>query len=207
MFCICLLEWLLRARHSFSLHESILFAYACGWALFSGAVAYVCYLAIDPMVRRYYPDALVSMQAVLTGAKRDAQLGRDMLWGLGIGVLINLLSSLLSSGGKMYSTSGFTPRALAGLWLVDLRIGAWIALLAMSILVPISRFRRKRNMRFGTLGIIIAETALFCLQDMPAVPDPSAWYAQAALFGYAAIAAAIVYAARLSAKSRPEVEA
>src|SRR5579864_8176328 len=106
-----------------------------------------------------------------------------MLWGLGIGVLVNLLSGLigLRIGERLYTSSGFTPRSLAGLWLGDLRLGAWIALLAMAVLVPVFRFRRKRNLRFGTLGIIIAETGVFCLRDMPAVPDASAWYAQAAL--------------------------
>jgi Protein kinase domain len=203
MFWISVGEWLLVARHSFSLHEAILAACACSWALAMGALACICYVAVDPALRWFYPDALVSLQKTLTGAKRDAMLGRDILFGLGIAVLMNLLQTvpLLGAGEKLYTTSGLTSRGLAGLWLTDLRTGAWVALLALTVITPLSRFRRKRKMRFGVLGIVIAETGLFFLKDLPGVPDVSAWYAPAPLLGYAALAAVTLYGARLSAGS------
>jgi len=58
-------------------------------------------------------------------------------------------------------------------------------------------------MRFGALGVIIAETGIFCLKDMPPMPDVSAWYAQAPLLGYAAFAGLTFYAARLAVGSGP----
>lgn len=203
MFWICSGEWLLVARHSLSVREAVLASYALSWALAMGVLAYLCYLAMDPTVRRLYPDMLVSLQKVLTGARRDALLGRDILYGLGLAVLINLIGSAaaLLSGEKICDSSGFTPRELAGLWLGDLRLGTWIGLIALASFIPLIGRRRKRRMRFGALGIVIAETGMFFLKDMPAVPDASAWYAQGPLWGYAALAVLTVYAARLVVQS------
>src|SRR5438045_2668945 len=161
-------------------------------------LAYLCYVAIDPTVRRFRPDKLVSLQTVLTGGRRDSQLGRDILFGLGIAVLMNL-----AGVGATWDSSGFTPRALAAIWVRDLRIGVWIGMFALAFLLPLFGHRREPRMRLGALAIIVAETGLFCLKHIPAVPDASGWYAQAPLLGYAAFAALTIYAARLAAGSGP----
>ena len=109
--------------------------------------------------------------------------------------------SALSSGLNVYGSSGISPRAFAGSWLGDLRLGIWVGLFAQAVLSPVLRRRHKRPMRFGALGVIIAETGIFCLRDMPPVPDASAWYAQAPLLGYAVLAGLTMYAARLAAGS------
>jgi len=201
MFSICSAEWLLVARHSFRVQEAFLAADGLSWALATSALAFLVYLALDPTVRRIYPDMLVSLQRVLTGARRDALLGWDILCGLLIAALANLFVSLtaFNAAGKTYDTSALTLRGLAGLWMADLRLGAWIGLLALACSTPLMGLRRRRRMRFGALGVIIAETGIFCLKDMPAVPDASAWYAQAPLVGYAALVLLTVYAARLAA--------
>lgn len=205
MFWICAAEWLIVGWHSFTLRQAALASFALSWALAMGVLAYIGYLAIDPTLRRVYPDMLVSLQGILTGGRRDALLGRDILYGLGIAVLASLLSRGVALRGMQnaYNPSALTPRVLAGIWLADLRLGAWVGLFAMALLMPIFALRRKRRMRFGALGVVIAETGIFCLRDMPPVPDVSAWYAQGPLLGYAAFAALAVYGARLAVGSGP----
>ena len=203
MFWICAVQWVLAATHSFSVHEAALASAALSWALAMGVLAYLCYVAIDPAVRRAYPDMLVSLQTVLTGGKRDALLGRDILFGLGMGVLISVLLNLRSPGGpaKLDDYSGLTLRSLAAIWMGDLRLGVWVGLGMLALLSPLFGLRRKRRMRAGALGVVIAETTLFCLRDMPPVPDTSAWYASAPIVGYLVFAALAAYAARLAVGS------
>jgi serine/threonine protein kinase len=201
VFWISFAEWLLVARHSLNPHEAILAAYALSWALLLGGLAWVGYVAVDPLLRRLYPHLLISLQQVLTGGRRDNLLGRDVLWGLTLAVWLNLLTMALtlSAGEKIYASSSLILRDLAGLWLSDLRIGILVGLLFLAFIIPL-RSRFKRRLRFGAVAAIVAETGLFCLKDLPPVPDASVWYAQAPLIGYGALAAAAIYAARLSVR-------
>jgi hypothetical protein len=126
-------------------------------------------------------------------------LGRDILCGLGIAIVITLASSNSPlAGGRSASAAEGTLRALAGIWLGDLRLGAWVGLFFLTLMTRVFGWRRNRKMRFGALGVVIAETGVFCLRDMPSVPDASAWYAQAPLLGYAAFGLLAIYAVRLA---------
>jgi len=82
-----------------------------------------------------------------------------------------------------------------------LRLGVWIGLSVLMLLVALMGLLGKKRIRRGALAVVIAETVLFCLKDMPAVHDVSDWYAQAPLLGYAALALLTVYGARLAAGS------
>ena len=205
MFWICAAEWVLVARHSFTVREAVAAAFGLSWALAMGTLAYLGYIAIDPTLRRIYPEALVSLQKLLTGGRRDAVLGRDILCGLGIAIVISFASRNLGLfGGRSASPEeGLTLRALAGIWLGDLRLGAWVGLFFLTLMTRVFGWRRNRQMRFGALGVVIAETGLFCLRDMPSVPDVSAWYAQAPLLGYAAFGLLAIYAVRLAVGKSP----
>jgi serine/threonine-protein kinase len=67
------------------------------WAVLFWAV----YLAVEPFVRRYWPQTLVSWTTVLQGRVRDAIVGRDVLVGaaLGVGVALLIRSTALAGAG------------------------------------------------------------------------------------------------------------
>ena len=201
MFCICAGEWVCLGRHALTVREAVRASTALSWALAMGVVVCLGYLAIDPMARRIFPDMLVSLQQVLMGARRDANLGRDILGGLGTGAVISLVVQIRGPKGMHFTYDYSTPRALAGIWLGDLRLGVWIGLSFLMLLVPLLGLLGKKRIRRGALAVVIAETVLFCLKDMPAVHDVSDWYAQAPLLGYAALALLTVYGARLATGS------
>ena len=48
---------------------------------------WVLYLALEPYVRRYWPQAIISWTRVLGGRWRDPLVGRDVLYGVILGVL------------------------------------------------------------------------------------------------------------------------
>jgi Protein kinase domain len=64
-----------------------------GEALFAGGLLFVMYLAVEPAVRRYWPDSLLGWTRLLRGRFVDARVGRDVLVGLAAGALTQLLLS------------------------------------------------------------------------------------------------------------------
>ena len=59
--------------------------------VFYAAMFWAIYLALEPFVRRYWPQALVSWTTLLSGRVRHPIVGRDVLLGTALGVAIALL--------------------------------------------------------------------------------------------------------------------
>ena len=60
-------------------------------------MVWVNYIAIEPFVRRLWPELLVSWSRLLEGRLRDPRVGRDLLVGTVIGVFTVVLTTLLSN--------------------------------------------------------------------------------------------------------------
>ncbi|HEX7706592.1 MAG TPA: bifunctional serine/threonine protein kinase/MFS transporter [Thermoanaerobaculia bacterium] len=69
------------------LHEVAILQRSLSEALLWAALVYVLYLALEPFVRRRWPDHLISTARLLAGNLRDPMVGRDVLIGLLGGVL------------------------------------------------------------------------------------------------------------------------
>ena len=90
-----LITWLLNDPHGGEAQtEQTRFYLAVGEALFSGGLLYVMYLALEPSVRRHWPDSLLGWTRLLHGEILDARVGRDILVGLAGGATILLLFGL-----------------------------------------------------------------------------------------------------------------
>jgi hypothetical protein len=76
-----LFPWLLRAHHLAGPDELGIFVRGLERTAFLAAVTWVLYLAVEPWVRRYWPQALVVWSRMLAGRWRDPLVGRDMLCG------------------------------------------------------------------------------------------------------------------------------
>jgi hypothetical protein len=61
-------------------------------SLFRTAVLWLVYLALEPYVRKLWPKALISWSRILAGRFRDPMVGRDILAGVTLGLLITVLS-------------------------------------------------------------------------------------------------------------------
>ena len=55
--------------------------------LFGAALVWALYLAIEPYIRRHWPQAIISWSRLLAGRLRDPLLGRDLLIGVILGVV------------------------------------------------------------------------------------------------------------------------
>jgi serine/threonine-protein kinase len=61
------------------------------FTLFEGLTLYMLYLAVEPFVRRRWPDAIISWTRLLAGRFRDPLVGRDLLFGSLLGTAVALV--------------------------------------------------------------------------------------------------------------------
>lgn len=88
VFASYILVWLLLADHVASPDgEWDLFLRGVARALFFAVWAWVLYLALEPYVRRLWPDSIITWSRLLAGRWRDPSVGRDVLIGGLLGVV------------------------------------------------------------------------------------------------------------------------
>jgi serine/threonine protein kinase len=64
-----------------------LFILAVSTALFLSGLTWTLYLAVEPWVRRHWPKTIISWSRLLSGGLRDPLVGRDILFGVALGVV------------------------------------------------------------------------------------------------------------------------
>ena len=102
-----------------------LFIIASSTALFLSGVTWMLYMAVEPWVRRHWPQTIVSWSRLLSGQARDPVVGRDILFGVALGmvwILIFQLHSIplmhLGAAPYLFSTEALMGgREAMGAWL------------------------------------------------------------------------------------------
>jgi serine/threonine-protein kinase len=101
LFVTLIVLWLCRGHMVPSVEMLLPFTMAISTALFFSGLIWLLYLSLEPYVRRHWPQALVSWSRVVMGRLRDPLVGRDVLFGVILGVvwiLIFEVSQLLTMG-------------------------------------------------------------------------------------------------------------
>jgi hypothetical protein len=65
-------------------------------SLASGMIAWLSYIALEPYVRRFWPELLIGWTRLMSGRIRDPLVGRDFLIGTAAGMIAAFLISLLT---------------------------------------------------------------------------------------------------------------
>jgi len=86
MSSVLLVLWVCQVHLVASLGLLATFLIAVCTAVFYGVLLWTIYLALEPFVRRHWPQTLVSWANVLAGHLRDPIVGRDVLIGSALGV-------------------------------------------------------------------------------------------------------------------------
>jgi serine/threonine-protein kinase len=94
-FCVQMLLWLARGHFAASFGTFGTFLVALCTSVFYGVVIWTVYIALEPYVRRRWPQTLISWSSVLIGRMRDPVVGRDVLIGAAVGSGIVLAGALL----------------------------------------------------------------------------------------------------------------
>jgi predicted Ser/Thr protein kinase len=87
VFTLHMALWVFQAHFSSAGNFVYLLILAISTALFWGGAVWMLYLALEPYVRRYWPQAIVSWTRVLAGRWRDPLVGRDVLYGVVLGTI------------------------------------------------------------------------------------------------------------------------
>lgn len=131
VFALDMTRWALGAAHFaiVGIEQQRLLA-AIAWALMNAAVFGLMYLAIEPHIRRIWPQLLITWSRLLTGAVRDPRLGRDLLVGTAAGVLMTLVTLAHYLLPDVFGWRPFRPAAYN--WAAMIGTGDRLAILAQS---------------------------------------------------------------------------
>ena len=86
--------WLFRTHLSAGMGTFGMFLIALSTAIFYAFVVRTMYLALEPHVRRRWPQTMISWTAVLTGHWRDPIVGRDVLAGAALAVAVKVINQI-----------------------------------------------------------------------------------------------------------------
>ncbi len=109
VFCCLLASWLLGAYHAISFGEYSSLVDALGRALYQATFYWVAYLAVEPLLRRYWPQGLISWTRLLAGSWRDPLVGRDLL----VGCLLAPAFMVAAGAGALVSQWRGQPQFLS----------------------------------------------------------------------------------------------
>ena len=94
IFTCFMLDWALATRHVGNISEYPLFIQGLGQALFLAALSWLIYIALEPLIRRRWPDSLIAWTRLLSGRLTDPLVGRVLLAGALVGVFRAILSEV-----------------------------------------------------------------------------------------------------------------
>jgi hypothetical protein len=79
-------------------------------SVFYGVFVWTIYIALEPFVRRHWPQTLVSWTTLLSGRVRDPIVGRDVLFGVAVGGALAVLIKAMQlwTGNDAMSNPGAT---------------------------------------------------------------------------------------------------
>ncbi|MGO4882941.1 MAG: serine/threonine-protein kinase [Bryobacteraceae bacterium] len=107
-FILSMGVWLCGAHHVAWPQEVDLFSIAAARALLAGAQLWLAYMALEPFVRRHWPQTIITWTRALSGGWRDPLVGRDILAGILVGVGYDLL---IAAGNGIVMRAGESPSA------------------------------------------------------------------------------------------------
>ena len=88
LFSLRLLTWVVQNHHVPHPIEEVTLRASLAWSLFAFGSVWIYYVALEPYVRRLWPELLVSWVRLIKGRVRDPLVGRDALIGTLIGILL-----------------------------------------------------------------------------------------------------------------------
>jgi hypothetical protein len=167
VFCLQCAQDLLSADHRMAyFHEAGILIAAARLALFWAVAYFLLYIALEPYVRRRWPERLIGWSRLLAGKIRDPLVGRDLLIGIAAGLGHATLASLSNwlpahlnlnsprvphaSGINSLMGARFALANIAGV----INSGIIVGLVLVVLLVVLSILLRRRSLAIAGLYLI-----------------------------------------------------
>ncbi|HUP64464.1 MAG TPA: hypothetical protein VM557_04195, partial [Thermoanaerobaculia bacterium] len=160
----------LRANHAASLYEEwVVYSQLAIETFFFGVLSALFYFAAEPLVRRRWPEMLVSWSRLVAGRWRDPMIGRDLLIGVVAGLAVAagsyLLVLMIDGPGHALALKAATPlgsvRHTGFFLLRGIAEGLIRAIGAAFLLVLLRGFVRKTWLTAVLATVICAASILY----------------------------------------------
>jgi serine/threonine-protein kinase len=166
VFSDMMLIWVITASHvPVLVAEMSLLVEAIAGALFWSGMFWLFYVALEPHVRRKWPERLISWSRVLAGDFRDPLVGRDILIGAMAGTAIIILDtvteyadSLLGLPYDLHIIRDETflgIRGLIGIFASSIIGSIQMGLLLLFVLLLVYLLVRKEALTVGIAGLLL----------------------------------------------------
>jgi serine/threonine-protein kinase len=166
MFGLEIALWLCRSHLVPTSGTLGLLIIAVSTALFLSGTTWMLYLALEPWVRRHWPQTIISWSRLLSGQGRDPLVGRDILFGVILGVVWILVFQIryifmmkMGAAPATYSTAALLGGRVA--------LGAWLFQVPQSILATLEFFFLLFALKVGLRKEWIAAIALVVIFSLP----------------------------------------
>jgi predicted Ser/Thr protein kinase len=166
MFVLEILLWLCRGHMVAGLDTLGAFIIAVSTALFVSSTTWMLYLALEPWVRRRWPQTIISWSRLLSGQFRDPLAGRDILFGMMLGVGWILIVQI---GTIAMMHLGAAPALAQTEYLAGGReaLGAWLLQIPASIIGTLQFFFLLLGLKFVLRKDWLAAIAFVALFAVP----------------------------------------
>jgi serine/threonine-protein kinase len=195
--------WLLGAHHTGDVETEINgFFLFVAIALLIATMDWLFYLALEPLVRKWDPRALVGWTRLMNGALRDPHVGADVLIGVVAGVLFalsraprGLMATLVGGPPDIPIVTSFAPLLGTQYTVSVVAMGVPSAINNAMLLVV--------AVRYGLLTTITMMFVWMLLEANPLTADPSMRYFATSLWTLAGVFALAVFAAIAARAGQP----
>ena len=164
--------WIFGAHHvSAADVELRQFLLTAGFATFLGVTVWVLYLAIEPYVRRFWPNGLLGWTRLLSGRLRDPRVGRDVLIGLAFAVVLMAIETAQGLMPQRWGQTAPLPPFATNVPLASASfvVVRWISVLYSSLqsvlLVAMIFIVLRLLLRRGWLAALVGVVVLSVLSD------------------------------------------
>jgi serine/threonine-protein kinase len=96
LFALGMISWALATHHMPSAAEVVIFLMGLSTHFLAALLIWVLYVALEPYVRRRWPQTIISWTRVLSGRLRDPVVGGHLLIGIAFGVFSALVTEILA---------------------------------------------------------------------------------------------------------------
>jgi serine/threonine-protein kinase len=193
VFIVQMLAYLFDAHHTWTSDEFSLFIAHAESALFVALFLWTLYVALEPFVRRRWPEVIIGWTRLLAGEFRDPLVGRDILIGsvLGAALVVNnyLVDVIPQWAGlppnqpfidaqQMLGMRHFMPQ-FVGLFMSSFII----SFILLFVLVLLLRLVRRKWLAGVVTWVILAAVLSLAFGDVPIISRPFALIAALILVG------------------------
>ncbi|MFZ0480257.1 MAG: serine/threonine-protein kinase [Terriglobales bacterium] len=156
------------------------FSLAVSTALFMSGLSWLLYMALEPYVRKLWPQTIISWTRLVSGRIRDPLVGRDVMFGVMLGLIWVVIIEIRFVFG--IARFGIAPQMLSTDYLLGLRttLGGWIVQLPGGIqgtlfffIILVALRYLLRNRWAAAAGFVVVFTTLNSLNS------PHPWIAVA----------------------------